>query len=303
MEIVLHPIGARDVHAALPARRADGHKGTFGKLLIVGGSVGYTGAPYLAAEAAVRSGCGLTYLGVPSYIWAVEAVKCVSAMPFPLPDAEGRLCADACEPILQRLAACDVLALGPGLGRSAGVDALVQRVLHECPLPLVLDADGLNAIAEDLSALDARRDRPTVLTPHDGEFARLSGYSLSEIGGPRRAELAREFAVRHGCVLVLKGHRTIVARPDGTLLVNTAGGSALAKGGSGDVLTGVIAALLCQGAAAADAAACGVWLHARAGDLLTEELSAYCITPQDVATRGLARAFCEVLGQQEKPSL
>jgi NAD(P)H-hydrate epimerase len=296
METVLRPIDAYYVRSALPARREDGHKGTFGKLLIVGGSVGCTGAPYLAAEGAVRSGCGLVYLGVPESIWAVEAVKCASAMPFSLPDAGGKLCAEAYDAIHARLSACDVLALGPGLGRSAELDTLVRRLLRECPLPLVLDADGLNAIAEDLSALDAREGRVTILTPHDGEFARLSGYTMEELSGERRAEIAREFAVRHGCVLVLKGHRTIVALPDGTLRVNTTGGSALSKGGSGDVLTGVIAALLCQGAGAAEAARCGVWLHGRAGDALTEEMSAYCVSPQDVATQGLAKAFLEVTG-------
>ena len=294
MEQDLRPISIYYVRSALPARREDGHKGTFGKLLIVGGSVGYTGAPYLAAEAAVRSGCGLVYLGVPESIWAVEAARCDSAMPFPLPDAEGKLSAEAYDAIEERLCTCDVLALGPGLGRSVALDALVRRLLRECPLPVVLDADGLNAVAGDLSALDAREGRVTILTPHDGEFARLSGCSLEDLAGERRAEIAREFAMRYGCVLVLKGHRTIVVSPDGTLRVNTTGGSALAKGGSGDVLTGVIAALLCQGAGAPEAARCGVWLHGRAGDALTKEMSAYCVSPQDVATRGLAQAFLEI---------
>lgn len=294
MEQDLRPISVYYVRNALPARSEDGHKGTFGKLLIVGGSVGYTGAPYLAAEAAVRSGCGLVYLGVPESIWAVEAAKCDSAMPFPLPDTEGKLSAEAYDAIARRLDACDVLALGPGLGRSAALDVLVRRLLRECPLPVVLDADGLNAIAGDLSVLDAREGRVTILTPHDGEFARLSGCTPEDLSGERRAALAQEFAMRYGCVLVLKGHRTIVALPDGTLRVNTTGGSALAKGGSGDVLTGVIAALLCQGADAAKAAACGVWLHGRAGDALTKEMSTYCVSPQDVATRGLAQAFLEI---------
>jgi len=283
------------VRAALPKRREDGHKGDFGKLLLIGGAAGYTGAPYLAARAAVRAGCGLAYLGVPACIWAVEAAKCVSAMPFPLPDDGTRLSAAALAPIRERLAGCDVLALGPGLGRSADVTALVGALLREAEQPVVLDADGLNALAEDLSALDARRGRVTILTPHDGELARLLGRAPGAIAEKNRAETAREFAVRHGCTLVRKGHRTLVALPDGRVLENTCGGSALARGGSGDVLTGVIAALLAQGADAERAAGCGVWLHARAGDLLSERLTPYCVTPEDVAEVGLPAAFAEAI--------
>lgn len=286
-------IGHAFARRALPKRREDGHKGDFGKLLIVGGAVGYTGAPYLAALAAVRSGCGLVYVGVPERIWAVEAAKCASAMPFPLPDAGGMLTPEALPFIREKLEMCGVLALGPGLGRSAGTRALVSALLREAAQPVVLDADGLNALAEDKDALDARRGRATVLTPHDGEFARLLGISPGELAARDRAEAARAFATAHGCVLVRKGHRTLVALPGGEVLENTCGGSALAKGGSGDVLTGLIASLLAQGADAADAAACGVWLHARAGDLLAARATAYCVTPEDVAM-GLAAAFSEL---------
>ena len=283
------------VAAALPPRREDGHKGDFGRLLLVGGAVGYTDAPYLAARAAVRCGAGLVYLGVPRCIWAVEAAKCVSAMPFPLPDDGERLSLGALDPIRARLRGCDVLALGPGLGRSADVRALVGALLRETEQPVVLDADGLNALAEDMAALAARRGRVTILTPHDGELARLLGVSPGELLARPRAAAAREFAVRWGVTLVRKGHRTLVASPDGSLLENACGGSALAKGGSGDVLTGLIAALLAQGACAADAAACGVWLHARAGDLLAEELTPYGVTPEDVAQRGVPAALREAL--------
>ena len=293
--MTIRPIDRVFVRDALPKRREDGHKGDFGKLLIVGGAVGYTGAPYLAALAAVRSGCGLVYLGVPEHIWAIEASKCASAMPFPLPDAGGMLTLDALAPIRERLRSCDVLALGPGLGRSAGTRALVSALLRETAQPVVLDADGLNALAEDLEALDARRGRTTILTPHDGELARLLGVSPEELTARDRAETARAFAMEHGCVLVRKGPRTLVALPDGGVLENTCGGSALSKGGSGDVLTGLIASLLAQGAEAPDAAACGVWLHARAGDVLAARSTAYCVTPEDVASAGLAAAFSEVV--------
>lgn len=274
----------------LPERDENGHKGTFGKLLVLGGSVGYTGAPYLAACAAERAGCGLVYLGVPESIWAVEAAKCAGAMPFPLPEKDGRLCRASLAAAERQLARCDVLALGPGLGRGQETEAFVHALLAT-EKPLVLDADALNALEGCAERLDARRGLVTVLTPHDGEFARLSGHSPEELASERRAELARAFACARGCVLVLKGHRTLIALPDGSVLRNTSGCSALAKGGSGDVLTGVLAALLCQGMAAGEAAALAVWLHGRAGELLAEDLTAYCVTAENVAARGLAMAF------------
>ena len=267
------------VRSALPARKPDGHKGTFGKLLITGGSVGFTGAPALAADAAVRSGCGLVYLGVPESIWPVEAAKCSSAMPFPLPDREGMLSYKALHGAQEKLESCDVLALGPGLGRSEAVTRLVCRLLSTAEQPVVLDADGINALAGHMDVLDARRGRVTILTPHDGEFARIGGNL--ETGD--RVGAARQFAKDHGCVLVLKGHRTIVTGPEGNALVNTTGNSGMAKGGSGDVLTGVIASLLCQGATPVQAAAGGVWLHGRAGDLAARHLTEYGMTPSDLA--------------------
>jgi len=277
------------VKNALPSRKPDGHKGDFGKLLIVGGAVGYTGAPYLAASAAVRSGCGLVYLGVPEGIWAVEAAKCVSAMPFPLPEKQGMLSYKALQDMEGKLAACDVLALGPGLGRGEQVSRLIWDLMLRTEKPVVLDADGINALAGHIDVLDTRRDRVTILTPHDGEFARVGG----DLSHGDRVKAAREFAAAHGCVLVLKGHRTVTATPAGNVLVNTTGNSGLAKGGSGDVLTGIIASLLAQGATAAQAAACGVWIHGLAGDLAAERLTEYCVTPEEII-RCLPESFLQV---------
>ena len=285
------PVQTADfARAALPRRKTDGHKGDFGKLLVIGGSVGYTGAPYLAASAAVRSGCGLVFLGVPEAIWQVEASKCVSAMPFPLEDRRGLLSYRALHTIREKLAACDVLALGPGLGKSEQVTRLVLELLAQTEKPVVLDADGINALSGHMDVLDARRGRITVLTPHDGEFARLGG----DLSGGDRVQAARDFAAEHGCVLVLKGHRTVTAAPEGNVLVNTTGNSGLAKGGSGDVLTGVIVSLIAQGVPVVQAAALGVWLHGRAGDLAAEDLTAYAMTPEDVIGR-LPAAFREIL--------
>ena len=276
--------------AALPPRRPDGHKGTFGKVLVVGGSGGYSGAPYLTAEAAGRSGCGLVSLGVPEPLWPVEAAKCAGAMPFPLPEKEGRLSRKALPVLLERLAGCDVLALGPGLGRGEAVGSLVRSLLDRARQPVVLDADGINALAGHIDSLDVRRGRVTILTPHDGEFARIGG----DLSHGDRVRAAREFAAAHGCILVLKGHRTLTATPEGNVLVNTTGNSGLAKGGSGDVLTGLIASLLAQGATPVQAAALGVWLHGRAGDLAAERLTAYAMTPEDVIA-ALPAAFQDLL--------
>lgn len=189
----------------LPPRKEDGHKGDFGKLLVLGGSVGYTGAPYLAASAAVHSGCGLVYLGVPESIWAVEAQKCVSAMPFPLPETDGRLCLAALDKMQDKLKGCDVLALGPGLGRGKETEQLVHALLWQVKEPLVLDADGLNALQGCTEKLDVRRGRVTILTPHDGEFARLTDRTLREIASSERTELASRFACEHDCILVSRG--------------------------------------------------------------------------------------------------
>ena len=275
---------------ALPKRKPDGHKGDFGKLLVIGGAVGYTGAPYLTSSAAVRSGCGLVFLGVPESFWQVEAVKCTSAMPFPLPENQGMLSDRALQKIEEKLAPCGVLALGPGLGRSEQVTRLVCELLKSTDKPVVLDADGINALAGHMDVLDARRGRVTILTPHDGEFARIGG----DLGHGDRVKAARDFAAAHGCVLVLKGHRTVTATPEGNVLVNTTGNSGLAKGGSGDVLTGIIASLLAQGATAAQAAALGVWLHGRAGDFAAEQLTEYAMTPEDVIAN-LPEAIGEIL--------
>ena len=278
--------------AAVPRRKVDGHKGDFGKVLVVGGAVGYTGAPYLTASAAVRSGCGLVYLGVPESIWEIETVRCVSAMPFPLADRRGRLSRRALPELLERLEGCDVLALGPGLGRGESTRELVLEVLRQTEKPVVLDADGINALEGHIDSLDSRRGRVTILTPHGGEFARLGGDAAGDPAGAARA-----FAKEHGCVLVLKGHRTVTAGPEGNVLVNTTGNSGLAKGGSGDVLTGLIASLLAQGASPVMAAAGAVWMHGRAGDLAAQALTEYCVTPEDVIA-AFPRVFSELQGNR-----
>jgi NAD(P)H-hydrate epimerase len=163
------------------------------------------------------------------------------------------------------------------LARTSHTEKLVWELLTEVQQPIVLDADGINALEGHIDVLDRRKGRVTILTPHDGEFARLGG-NLSQ----GRITAARSFAQDHGCILVLKGHRTVIATPEGNVLVNTTGNSGLAKGGSGDVLTGMIASFVAQGATAVQAAALGVWMHGRAGDFAADRLTEYAMTPTDV---------------------
>lgn len=260
----------------LPKRVRESSKRDYGRLLILAGSRGYTGAPSFASRAAVRGGAGLVWLGVPESIYAVTAVKNDEAMPFPLPcDAQGRLTAEALPEVEARLERMSCLAIGPGLGRSAGVTEFVQGALAASRVPTVVDADALWALSRDMSSLEDAAC-PLVLTPHEGEFAMLGGL----LDGDRVAS-ARRFASRWGCTLVLKGSGSVVAFPDGECYVNQTGNPGMARGGSGDVLTGLVAAMLCQ-LPFRDAVRAAVYLHGLAGDMAAGELGEYGMTPTDM---------------------
>ena len=264
------------VRGILPRRDPAGHKGNFGKVLCVCGSVGYTGAPIFASRAAVRTGSGLVFLAVPKSVWPVAAVKSDETMPFPLPEtADGKLSLLAEESIRQRASDCDAVLIGCGLGRDWQTDALVRNLLS-IEKPLVLDADGLNALGQSVELLQ-KRTAPTVLTPHEGEFLRLGG-DLSR----GREAAAAAFSRNYGVYLVLKGHHTLVAAPDGCMAVNDTGNSGMAKGGSGDVLAGMLLSLLGQGCEAYDACCAAVWLHGRAGDLAAADKGERGMTPTDL---------------------
>lgn len=260
----------------LPKRARESSKRDYGRLLILAGSRGYTGAPSFASRAAVGGGAGLVWLGVPESIYAVTAVKNDEAMPFPLPcDAQGRLTAEALPEVEARLERMSCLAIGPGLGRSAGVTEFVQGALAASRVPTVVDADALWALSRDMSSLEDAAC-PLVLTPHEGEFAMLGGL----LDGDRVAS-ARRFASRWGCTLVLKGSGSVVAFPDGECYVNQTGNPGMARGGSGDVLTGLMAAMLCQ-LPFRDAVRAAVYLHGLAGDMAAGELGEYGMTPTDM---------------------
>lgn len=271
----------------LPPRAPDSHKGTFGRALLLGGSRGMSGAITLSGLAALRSGAGLVQLIVPESIQPVVAAAEPSYMVVPWHESGGRLAGDLTpyRPRLwELLSAATSLAIGPGLGRSAGLDELLTWLYSEVPKPLVLDADALNAVA-DLLPMTA--SGPRILTPHPGEFARLTRGSVPTAG--EREERAARFAAEHQVVLLLKGQHTIIT--DGVrLAVNETGNPGMATGGSGDVLTGVITALLAQGLSAFDAARLGAHIHGLAGDLAAADVGQVSLIASDLV-RFLPQAF------------
>lgn len=268
----------KQVLSILPDRLPETHKGDYGKVLLLCGSRGYTGAAYLAAMGALRSGAGLVFLGVPESIYAIEAVKLNEAVVFPLPDRDGKLSREAIEEILERLPKMDAVLIGCGLGQSEDTLSVVQTVLEYAKCPVVVDADGINLLSAHRDILRGRI-YPTILTPHDVEFQRLGGI-LTDDRMESAAVLARDLK----SVVLLKGHRTCIA--DGTIAYrNTTGNPGMAVGGSGDVLAGIIVSLLGQGIAPLEAAAVGAWLHGGAGDLCASEMGQYGMLPTDMLTR------------------
>jgi len=263
------------VLSLLPDRNPWGHKGSFGKVLLLCGSRGFTGAAYLSAMGALRSGAGLTFLGVPECIYTIEAVKLNEPVVFPLPDKDGMMADTAISEIARRLPQMDAVLIGCGLGIGAGTEAVLAYVLEHATCPVIVDADGITLLKAHKDILRGRK-YPTVLTPHDGEFKRLGG-----IIGEDRMTSAASFAREWNCIVLLKGHRTCIT--DGTSHYrNTTGNPGMAVGGSGDVLAGILVSLIGQGMPPLEAAACGAWIHGRAGDICAEELGQYGMLPTDM---------------------
>ncbi|NUP88791.1 MAG: NAD(P)H-hydrate dehydratase [Candidatus Sumerlaeia bacterium] len=269
-----------DVRRRMPARPEDSHKGTFGHLLLVAGSLGMTGAAVLAAQAAQRTGVGLVTVAAPERCIPTLEHLAVSAVKQPLCGPSASALDLSALDQLGALDRFDAVAIGPGLGQASGTQQLVLALIARVRQPLIIDADGLNALATDVSAL-ASRPGPTVLTPHPKEMARLTGSEVAEIQRDRLAA-ARSIAEAHGVVTVLKGARTVIADPGGEIWINTTGNSGLAKGGSGDVLTGLVAGLAAQGVAPVDAALCAVHWHGLAADALTQRLTRRAMLPEDL---------------------
>lgn len=263
------------VLSILPDRKPNSHKGDYGKILLLCGSLGYTGAAALAAMGALRSGAGLVYLGVPESIYAIEATKLNEAVVFPLPDKDGKLSIDALPQILNMLPDMDAVLFGPGWGKSEGNFLIAQEVLRAYHKPIVADADGINVLAKHMDIVRERK-APTVLTPHPGEFAHMGGDNSLD-----RRTAAEKFAREYGCVLLLKGHETVITDGQQTY-VNTTGNAGMAVGGSGDVLAGIIVSLIGQGIDPLTAAACGAWLHGAAGDVCAAQIGQYGMLPTDM---------------------
>ena len=263
------------VLSILPDRDPYSHKGDFGKLLLLCGSKGYTGAAELAAMGALRSGAGLVYLVVPDCIYEIEAMKLTEPIVCSVSSKNGTYSMDAVSHIDSMLTGKDAVLIGPGIGNTPHTEAVVCHVLETFQRPVILDADGINVIKSHKDLLRGRT-APTVLTPHDGEFLRLDGVLSKD-----RVQSAMKFAQDFGIILLLKGHRTIIT--DGSkCYVNSAGNPGMATGGSGDVLAGIITSLIGQGIAPLEAAACSAWLHGAAGDICAEEIGQYGMLPTDM---------------------
>ena len=265
----------KQILSILPDRDPWAHKGCFGKVLLLCGSLGFTGAAALAARGALRSGAGLVYLGVPESIYAIEAMKMDEPIVFPLPDAAGKLSGDAIPEIMKYLPRMDAVLIGPGMGQSESVLMVVKTVLENFHGPVVVDADGINVLSAHTDLLRGRAF-PTIVTPHDVEFTRLGGNISVD-----RVESAATLAIDLGCIVLLKGHETVIT--DGKVCyTNKTGNPGMAVGGSGDVLAGIIVSLLGQGISPLEATACGAWLHGAAGDLCAEKLGQYGMLPSDM---------------------
>jgi NAD(P)H-hydrate epimerase len=271
----------RPTAVVMPPRPETAHKGTFGSVVAIAGSVGFTGAAYLCANAAARTGAGTVRLLVAEGIYQILATKCVEVMATPLREvSRGALGPSALEAVTRYLEKASSCLLGPGLGQSRSTWRLVHRLVPAVPCPLVVDADGLNALAAEKRLL-GRLGKDRVLTPHPGEMSRLTGRPISEVERDRRAT-ASAAAREWGAVVVLKGAHTIVAGPDGELSEDPHEVPALATGGTGDVLGGVIAGLLAQGLDAYRAAVTGVYVHAEAGRRISERLGSSGLLASDL---------------------
>lgn len=264
-----------DVLTILPDRKADSHKGNYGKALLLCGSMGFTGAAALAAMGALRSGAGLVYVGVPESIYAIEAVKLTESIVFPLPEENGKLSAKAIPIIRNYLKTMDAVLIGCGLGISTGTMAVLDAVLREFQGPVVVDADGITMLAS-CPELIKERKYPTILTPHEGEFRRLN-IAIEEERLTGAIIAAREL----DCIILRKGHETVIT--DGKdYYINPTGNPGMAVGGSGDVLAGILVGLMGQGITPLQASACAAWLHGASGDRCAQKLGQYGMLPTDM---------------------
>jgi NAD(P)H-hydrate epimerase len=283
------------VYRLIPRRSSSSHKGTFGHVGIVAGSIGKTGAAALSAKAALRSGAGLVTVATPAGVNATLEGKLLEAMTIPMPDTESQAFSFAAlEPLTAFVHERTAVAIGPGISTHAQTIDAVRALIGRLQTPSVLDADALNALAGHTDLLASCKIHP-ILTPHPGEMARLDGSDSPRTVNADRIGTATRFAQRHGVVLVLKGARTVVSSPDGRVAICTTGNPGMATAGTGDALTGIIVALLAQGLNAWDAACVGTYIHGLAGDLAATDLGMMGMTAGDLIER-IPHAFARIVG-------
>ena len=280
-KIQLSLMEKQDIAALFPPREFNSHKGSFGHLLVIAGSTGKTGAAALCADAAMRCGTGLVSLGIAESLNPVMEALVLEPMTHALPENEKGFLSENClKDILALLKEKQALALGPGLGTREGTKKLVQGLVEQSPVPLVLDADAVNCLADDPEILK-KKSQPAILTPHPGEMARLCRLPTPDIQADRIG-MARKFAAEFDVILVLKGARTVIALPDGRAFINPTGNPGMASGGMGDVLTGMIAGFLAQGFSPEAASLAGVYIHGLCADVLSKQKGAFGFLARDM---------------------
>ncbi|MCT4604747.1 MAG: NAD(P)H-hydrate dehydratase [Marinisporobacter sp.] len=283
------------VKEIMPIRKRDTHKGSYGKAYIVAGSTGMTGAAILSCESALRSGAGLIKMPVPQSLNTIMETRLTEVITVPLPEfKKGVVGISDIEKILKTMEESNVIAVGPGSGRSRELEELLRNMLEHTSTPMVLDADALNALANRKELLSLIKSQ-TVMTPHVGEMARLTGLEIDYINN-NRIEVATEFAKKWNVVVILKGARTVVAGPKGEIFINITGNPGMATAGSGDVLTGIVTGLVAQGIDPLKAAAAAVYIHGTAGDLAAKKVGEYGLVASDIV-KEVPFAIKEIVGR------
>ncbi len=283
-EVKQFSLEKEEMKSIMPKRFTRSNKGTYGKIIIIGGQQGMSGAPVLTSESALRVGSGLVTVAVPENIHDIMEIKLTEVMSVPLKSEEGHISLTGVEQIKELISRYTNIAIGPGLGRSEATKNAVMAVLQS-DKPCIIDADGLYYLKDMLEILKNRM-APTILTPHPGEMARLTGLTIQEIL-EQPIEVARQFAQKNKVILVLKIERTVIADENGNIYISRSGNSGMAKGGSGDVLTGMIIGLWSQNIPPVEAAKLGVYMHSRAGDLLMQKKNEYSLLPSDIYKEGI----------------
>jgi len=297
-KLSVEALEGQEMARLMPSRPADAHKGSCGRVLVVAGSVGMTGAAALTSMAVLRAGAGMAILGIPESLNQIMEVKLTEVMTSPLPETKTQALALASlETIQELLSWADVLAIGPGLSTDPETVQVVRQLLPKLSCPTVVDADGLNAIAQDTQLLKSVK-APLVITPHAGELARLSGKEIA-LKTEERIDAVEEISRRYGVVCVFKGSPTLIADGKGQVSINTTGNAGMATAGAGDVLTGMIAGFLAQGLSPMEAARLGVYLHGLAGDVARDVRGEWGMVAGDLV-EAIPEAVFRTCGQRAK---